>query len=41
MDELRVEALRQAKDFLYKKEGASAADVVEAAKKFLAFLDNK
>ncbi len=41
MNESRVEALRLAKDFSYKKENAKAADVVEAAKKFLAFLENK
>lgn len=41
MDELRVEALRLAKDFLYKKPDSKAEDVVDTAKKFIAFLENK
>lgn len=41
MNESRVEALRLAKDFLYKKIESKAEDVVDTAKKFLAFLDNE
>jgi hypothetical protein len=41
MDELRVEALRLAKDFLYKRGDSRPKDVVEAAKMFLAFLEAK
>jgi hypothetical protein len=38
MDESRVEALRLAKDFLYRKPNATESEVVSLAQKFYEFL---